>query len=1051
MSLLLGMDIGVSSVGYGIVNDDGEAVDAGVRLFSEGTSKDNADRRDRRHCRRTLRRRQHRLVRADRLFVAAGLAAFDDKKNIDLQCDVGVTPYHLRVKGLREPLENKELVIALRHLLKHRGSAPLNAYSDNGDDSGKKDNLSTKSIVAKTKAMLDAGRFVCEIQLERLSDPDVARVRGSDNRFLAEDYAREARQILGVQMQYNLLVTEEFCQAYMGLLETRRAYYEGPGKESPFAWADTVEWMERMMGKCVYTGETRIVKRAPTAELFNLLNDLNNMLIDGEHITREDKVLLVEKLFFKQVSSPAVKKVLALLGKSNSAHVTGLRINGSNKQIFTELKGWHYINNANIASDCSFDMGNLDKADEIARILTVYQDKKNAVKALSLLGLTEGFIEELVRVYDSSSASIFKGTHSLSRSAIMQIIDDLWETSKNQMQLFTEKGMKPQHTSLYVRNGRIMPEIVNDMAVSAVARRAISQTFTVFNDLLDKYPQGFMQVTVRMAWEQNSDAQKKFIAKMQSANEQMNAQVREVLQNRSCDGRLFDKVKLWLLQDGKDIYTGDAIPIEQLISQSNLYEVDYIIPISISFDSSFNNKALTSFKNNQAKGQRTPYQWMLDTDAPDFGAFALRVMEIKDSQKMSQKKRNNLLFKEDTNKWEVRSKFINRNLVDTRYACKEVVYALRECVDSSGTNVHTVNGSFVHYLRKLWGLNKDRSADYSHNAIDALIAAASPLVIGQLDIVKNFDIYNGTVDGSQYVVNRKTGEVIDDDDNLSNAIYQFKRFGSHYSSFDGFKYSHKIDKKKIRGLCNDTLYSTRVRPADGREWKLGKIKNLYDAKLPVKYLQKFFEAEPEKLLLYESDLPSFMKLKEIYDGYLGDGKVNPFALYFRKHGYVTKHSPAGNGPAIKSLKFYDAPVGDNPFDLTHKFNCKSGKRVIMEGLSTYRVDVYKGKNGYRIVRISMSMASGSTAGKAQWEREKIKQKIGTDDVFLFSLYKNDLFKLNGELYRFCGYSGGYQILVQYVDSVNQTDNGKAKMLSPYIGPRTLSVEKVYSNSLGVIC
>lgn len=1050
MGLLLGLDIGVSSVGYGIVNDDGEAIDAGVRLFPEGTSKDNADRRNRRHNRRTLRRKQHRLVRADRLFVAAGLAVFDDNKNLDLQCEMNVTPYHLRVKGLYEPLADKELVIALRHLLKHRGSAPLNAYSDNENEGGKKDDASTKSIIAKTKALLDSGRFVCEIQLERLSDPEIAHVRGVENRFLAEDYAKEAKQILMTQRQYNPLVTEAFCGAYLSLLETRRAYYEGPGSESPYAWADTVEWMERMMGKCVYTGETRIVKRAPTAELFNLLNDLNNMLIDGEHICKEEKLLLVENLFFKQLSSPAVKKVLALLGRKSSAFVSGLRVSGSNKQIFTELKGWHYIHNANVASGGLFDMSDLTTADEIARILTIYQDKKSAFDALVALGLSNGFVEELTKVYDNASGNIFKGTHSLSRAAMMQIMDDLWETSKNQMQLFTEKNIKPKHTSLYVRNGRIMPEIAQNMAVSAVARRAISQTFTVFNDLLDKYPQGFTSITVRMAREHNSDERKKSIAKMQNENEQLNNQVREVLQNKSVDGRLFDKVKLWLLQDGKDIYTGTEIPIEQLLSQPSAYEVDYIIPISISFDSSFNNRALTFYKNNQEKGQRTPYQWMLDDNAPDFGAFALRVMEVKDSKKMPQKKRNNLLFKEDTNKWEVRSKFINRNLVDTRYACKEVVYTLKECVGEHHTSVQTINGSFIHYLRKLWGLNKDRSADYSHNAIDALIAAASPLVIGQLSIVKNYDIFDAQNEGSQYVVDKKTGEVIDDDENLRNAIFQFKRFGSHFSSFGGFKYSHKVDKKKNRGFGNDTLYSTRIRPADGQEWKVVKVKDLYDAKLSVKNLQLLFEEKPELLLLYESDLPSFLKLKEIYDSYKGIGNANPFYLYFKEHGYITKHSTSGNGPVIKSLKHYDAPVGSNPVDLSNKYHCKPGKRVIKEGVTSYRVDVYKAKKGFKVVRVSISMISGSDDGRVQWEREKAKQKICDDDVFLFSLYRNDLISVDGKLYVYRGYTGAYRILTQFIDRVNQGPTGAAQSVPVTIGPRTVSVEKIYVNALGVL-
>lgn len=1056
MGLYLGLDIGVSSVGYGIVNDDGEAVDAGVRLFSEGTSKDNADRRERRHARRTLRRKQHRLERADRLFVASELASFDEKKNIDLQCDTGVTPYHLRVRGLREPLADKELVIALRHLLKHRGSAPLNACETGVEDLDGKKAQSTRALISKTKAALDGDRFVCEIQLERLNNPDVAHVRGIENRFLSEHYAKEARQLLETQRRYNPLVSEVFCDAYMKLLETRRAYYEGPGEGSPFAWrdesgdADLELWMERLMGKCVYTGETRCVKLAPSAELFNLLNDLNNMLIDGEHLSYAEKVQLVDGLFSKQKASPDSKKVLTFLGRDKNAVVTGLRANKSGKQIFTELKGWHYIQKANIASGSTFNMNDLETADEIARILTVYQDEENAAAQLKGLNLDPAFITELTAVYRGEKASEFKGTHSLSRTAIMYVLDDLWMTSKNQMELFSEKGMKPQHTSLYVKNGRIMPEIVQNMAVSAVARRAISQTFTVFNDLLDKYPQGFVHVTVEMARESNSEDQKKFINALQNRHEQMNKDVDALLEGRHANGKLREKLRLYLLQDCKDIYTGEKLDIEEIVCNPTYCEIDHIIPLSISFDNSFNNKVLTLTSNNQSKGQRTPYQWMQEPGAPDYGQFATRVLEIKDSQKMPKKKRENLLCKLDVNKWEVRSKFINRNLVDTRYACREVVYALTECLKDTSSVVGTVNGSFTHYLRTLWGLSKDRNADYSHHAVDALVVAASPLVTNQLSIIQNYDLFEDAADGSAYVVDKRTGEVVDDSENLEMAVRQFKRFAKSYRSFGGFKYSHKVDKKKNRGLGNDTLYSVRVRPSDGREWKLGKIADLYDPKLPFKKLKELFEDAPENLLVFEGNHPTFLKLKEVYDAYKRDGKCNPFALYHEEHGYITKHSASGTGPVVKSLKYYDAPVAENAFDISVKQGCKEGHRVIMEGQTTYRVDVYKAKKGYKIVRVSAAMAAGTNQGLAQWEREKVKQRITEDDKFEFSLYPNDLFMLDDILYRFCGYKTGNRISCQYVDRLNQNKNHKAESLTPSVGPSTSSIIKVDAKSLGIV-
>lgn len=60
--LVAGLDIGVTSIGYGVIDiDSGEFVDYGVRLFEEGRVENNEKRRSARGRRRLLRRRKTRL------------------------------------------------------------------------------------------------------------------------------------------------------------------------------------------------------------------------------------------------------------------------------------------------------------------------------------------------------------------------------------------------------------------------------------------------------------------------------------------------------------------------------------------------------------------------------------------------------------------------------------------------------------------------------------------------------------------------------------------------------------------------------------------------------------------------------------------------------------------------------------------------------------------------------------------------------------------------------------------------------------------------------
>ncbi|RKJ40668.1 type II CRISPR RNA-guided endonuclease Cas9, partial [Butyricicoccus sp. 1XD8-22] len=105
MGKVLGLDIGISSIGWGIIdNDSMEIIAAGVRLFEESTRNANEERRGFRGSRRLKRRRIHRLERTKKLFEEYGLPI----------SAIGTgNPYEIRCKALNEEVSLEELVIAL--------------------------------------------------------------------------------------------------------------------------------------------------------------------------------------------------------------------------------------------------------------------------------------------------------------------------------------------------------------------------------------------------------------------------------------------------------------------------------------------------------------------------------------------------------------------------------------------------------------------------------------------------------------------------------------------------------------------------------------------------------------------------------------------------------------------------------------------------------------------------------------------------------------------------------------------------------------------------
>lgn len=111
MKLKLGLDIGIASVGWGIIDENYDVKNSGVRLFSEGSPAENEVRRTMRGQRRRLRRRQHRLLRMGK--------CLSEILNMDYPEPVG-NVYEIRCRGIREKITKAELFLAVMHLAKLR-------------------------------------------------------------------------------------------------------------------------------------------------------------------------------------------------------------------------------------------------------------------------------------------------------------------------------------------------------------------------------------------------------------------------------------------------------------------------------------------------------------------------------------------------------------------------------------------------------------------------------------------------------------------------------------------------------------------------------------------------------------------------------------------------------------------------------------------------------------------------------------------------------------------------------------------------------------------
>ncbi|WP_259198262.1 type II CRISPR RNA-guided endonuclease Cas9 [Staphylococcus americanisciuri] len=1029
---ILGLDIGIASVGYGLIDYDTRSIiDAGVRLFPEANADNNLGRRAKRGARRLKRRRIHRLDRVK--------ALLSEYKIISDCVPVNNQPYDIRVKGLTERLNKDEIAVALLHIAKRRGIHNIDVVTDKEEVSS--DSLSTKDQLNKNAVYLET-RYVCELQKERLEKD--GHVRGVENRFLTKDIVREAKKIIETQAHYYPEIDEVFKEKYIALVETRREYYEGPGKGSPYGWdADVKKWYQLMMGHCTYFPEEyRSVKYAYTADLYNALNDLNNLTIardENNKLEYYEKYHIIENIF-KQKKNPTLKQIAKEIGV-NDIDISGYRITKSGQPQFTSFKLYHDLKK--VVKDQSI-LDDVELLDQIAEILTIYQDKNSIIEEL-------GRLEYLLTEYDKnviSELTGYTGTHSLSLKCMKIIIEELWHSSMNQMEIFTYLNMKPKKYELQGHK-KIPTDMIEDAILSPVVKRSFKQAIGVVNAVIKKY--GLPKdIIIELARESNSAEQRRYLNDLQKKNEKTRKRVEEIIKKYGNENakRLVQKIKLHDAQEGKCLYSLKAIPLEDLLCNPENYEVDHIIPRSVSFDDSMHNKVLVRSEQNAKKANRTPYQYLTSVDAdisyPEFKQHILNLAKNKD--RMSKKKREYLLEERNINKYDVQKEFINRNLVDTRYTTRELTTLLKSyfSINNLDVKVKTINGSFTDFLRKRWRFKKDRNEGYKHHAEDALIIANADYLFKEHKLLKEIK------DVSEISAVENSSDVKDEDqyEEVFGGYHQIENIKKYKIT----KFSHRVDKKPNRQLINDTIYSTRIKNDD--IYVVNTLVNLYDKS--NNNVKKVFNKNPENLLMYHHDPQTFEKLKTVMAQY--ENEKNPLAKYYEETGqYLTKYAKRDNGPAIFKIKYYGNRQSDC-LDITKNYP-NARNKVIQLSQKSFRFDVYKTTKGYKFVSIAyltLKKSNNQYVIPAEtYEQLKESKKIAKDAIFIGSFYTNDIIQINGNKYRVIGVNSDKsnkievnRIDMSQKDYIKLHEDEKNDRIKLIIGRNTTDIEKYHTDILG---
>ena len=726
----LGLDIGTTSVGAAILNIDhyGEPnriIDMHVRTFEAAeNTKDGsslaAPRRETRGARRRNRRHKHRLDRIKALIQSEGIYT---KEKLDslyhTKGNILTDIYQIRYESLERKLNNEELTRLLIHLAQRRGFKSNRKNEKKGSDEGK---LLT-ATADNEKYLKEKGyRTVGEMLWKDERFAGNKRNKGGDysNTFLRSQLKEEIGIIFERQKAFgSLYVTDAFSEKYLEILFSQRAFEEGPGEGSPYAG----DQIEKMVGKCTFEKkEKRASKATYTFELFNLWQKMNSIGILQDGIKRrltddERNKLLTLCHKTEKVDYKRIRKELELGQDALFSNLTYGRkeVEEVEAAKFQYLPVYHEMRKAfdKISKNHILQISNTQR-DLIGTAITYYKTDDKIQQALLEGAFSK---EEINAILGMKNFSKFG---SLSVKAMQKVIPYL-EKGLTYDKACEQAGYDFRAHSVAEKK-KYLPKLSGDTydITSPVVKRAINQTIKVVNEIIKRHGSP-ATVNIELAREMSkSFKDRKRIEKEQNDNAAQNQRIYDEIKDTfhvaQPSGQDIVKYKLWQEQDCKCVYTGQPIKAENLFAPG-YYEVDHIIPYSISFDDSYTNKVLVLTKANRDKGNRIPMQYVADKEE-----YEIRVNTLIKNRAKREKLLKPKLTEEDMGEMKQRS------LQDTQFITRFMMNYIRdyllfdEAYDRK-QRVTAVNGRVTAYMRKRWGINKVREDGDLHHSVDAVVVA----------------------------------------------------------------------------------------------------------------------------------------------------------------------------------------------------------------------------------------------------------------------------------------------------------------------------------------
>ena len=546
-------------------------------------------------------------------------------------------------------------------------------------------------------------------------------------------------------------------QKILSIFEFRVPYYVGPLKEKsdsrfnhwmvrksqgkiyPWNFDDKVDldaseeaFIARMTNSCTYLpGEDVLPKNSLVYSSFEVLNEINNIKIDGNKLPVSIKQEIYENVFM-QFDKVTVKRIKDYLESNNYVKKGEYVLSGLDTTVKSSLKPYRAFRNLVSAGLLSYS-----DAEEIIKRATYSEDKNRYIKWLkkNYAKLPESEIKYI-------SSLKFKEFGRLSKKLLcdvlgidkktgeaFSIIRAMWETNCNFMELsaarfsFAEE-IENLAKEYYDANKKSISARLDDMYISNAVKRPIIRALDIVKDVVKVQGNAPKMIFVEMARGASEDQKGKRTSTRLEQIRELYKKVKEedvrILERQldewgeGASNKLqSDKLFLYFMQLGKCLYTGEPINIDSVISGDGNYNIEHIYPRSfVKDDSVINNKILVGSMVNGEKSDTYPIDAGIQERMTPYWMHLSRLGLISDEKLKRLTRKTH--FTDDE-----RFEFINRQLVETRQSTKVLSLLLKEIYPQA--QIVYVKAGLISDFRHEFDLLKSRAVNDLHHAKDAYL------------------------------------------------------------------------------------------------------------------------------------------------------------------------------------------------------------------------------------------------------------------------------------------------------------------------------------------